>query len=184
MKRTTITIIFLTFINLFSAQNMTDIEKNQLNKISTFLESISNRMTEDITEIINGKFERIEKYANNHIDIHEFTLFIDGYHIIYYAIDKDENQIGWKKTLPEYPAGFYHDRKLDLGLDTENYDFDNEDDMDRLEEYDMQLEKIVINWFNDCWIKAGGLKAKGNYIFTVHDSYDVLDLKKQKWIED
>jgi len=162
---------------------MTEIEKNELSKISTFLESISNKMIADISEIINGKFERIEKYINNDIETNEFTLFIDGYVINYYAIDKDANQIGFKKTLPEYTGGFMRDRKLNLGVDTENYDFDNEDDMERLEEYDIQLERIVINWFNKCWLKAGGLEAKGNYIFTIHDSYDVLDLKKQKWIE-
>jgi len=177
---------FINFNNNFcNAQKMNEIEKNQLNAISIFLESISNRMTEDIIEIINGKIERIEKYANNEIDIHEFTLFPDGYRINYYAFDKYENQIGWKKTLPEYcPDGFYRDRELDLGIDTENYDFDNEDDMERLEEFDIQLERVVINWFNKCWIQADGLEAKGEYIFTIHDSYNVLDLKKQKWIED
>ena len=164
---------------------MTETEKAQLNKVSNFLDSIASKMSEQISSIMNGEFMKVEKYAANEIAVNEYILFEDGYRIVYYALDDDENQIGYQPTLPEYPDGFMRSKELShLALDTDDYDFDNDADMDRMDEYYLQLEKIVTNWFNQCWLKAGGIEASGKHLFSVHDSYDILDLKQQKWIED
>lgn len=159
---------------------MTDIEKNQLNKISSFLDSISNRMMEDIKVIFNGDYGLLEKYSEKDIQSYEFELFEDGYSINFYPMDAENNQLGFKKTLPEYPNGFLRDEDLDI--DEDYYDFDNDADMDRMEAFYIQLSKKVVDWFNLCWKEAGGLNLKNKYSISIHDSYNVFDLTNQKWM--
>lgn len=89
--------------------------------------------------------------------------------------------MGFKQTLAEYPNGFIRDLNLDLNLD--DYDFDNELDMDRMDTYYEKLEGTVLNWFNQCWIKAGGIDVEGNYSISSHDSGKAFDLINQKWMD-
>ena len=180
MKKLILLLAFLNFINYSYAQTMKDIEKNQLNKISIFLDSISNRMIEDIKAILNEDYGLQEKHSKSDIKFYEFEVFEDGYRINFYPMDSQYNQLGFKKTLPEYPNGFLRDQDLDI--DHEFYDFNNETDMDRMDEFYSQLSKKVIEWFNKCWIEAGGLKVNNKYSISIHDSNDLYDLNNQKWI--
>lgn len=158
---------------------MTEIEINQLNKISSFLDSISNRMIEDIKVIFDGDYGLLEKYSESDIRFYEFELFEDGYRINFYPMDSDYSQLGFKKTLTEFPNGFLRDKDLDI--DEDHYDFDNDSDMDRMDEFYIQLTKKVIEWFNECWKEAGGLNIENKYSISIHDSNDTYDLSNQKW---
>lgn len=160
---------------------MTETEKNQLHKISSFLDSISNRMVEDIKDIFNEDYGLNDNYSKSDIAYYDFEVFEDGYRINFYPMDSDYNQLGFKKTLPEYPNGFLRDNDLDLDID--DYDFDNAADMDRMDEFYIQLTKKVIDWFNQCWKDAGGLSVKHTYSISIHDSSEVFDLTNQKWID-
>lgn len=181
MKKLILLLILLNLINYSNAQTTTNIEKNQLNKISSFLNSISNRMVEDIKGIFNEDYGLLEKHSKSDIKFYEFEVFEDGYRINFYPMDSEYNQLGFKKTLPEYPNGFLRDKDLDL--DHEFYDFNNESDMDRMDEFYMQLSKKVIEWFNKCWKEAGGLNVNNKYSISIHDSNDIYDLNNQKWID-
>jgi len=180
MKKLISLFILLTFITFCNAQKFTVVEKNQLNLISSFLDSISNRMVEDIKGIFNEDYGLNEKYSKSDIEFYEFELFEDGYRINFYPMDSEYNQLGFKKTLPEYPNGFLRDKDLDI--DKDYYDFDNEADMERMDEFYMELSKQVIEWFNTCWKEAGGLHVKNKYSISIHDSDDTFDLANQKWI--
>lgn len=159
---------------------MTETEINQLDKILSFLDSISNRMVDDIEIILNGDYGLLEKYSEEDIEFYEFELFEDGYRINFYPMDSDHNQLGFKKILSEYANGFLRDENLDIGVDS--YDFNNEADMDRMDEFYIALSKKVIGWFNRCWKKAGGINLRNKYSISIHDSNEVFDLTNQKWI--
>src|SRR5690606_38582768 len=171
----------MLFRSLRIAKKMTEVEINQLNKISLFLDSISNRMIEDIKVIINEDYGLHEKYSKGDIEFYEFELFEDGYRINFYPMDSEHNQLGLKKTLPEYPNGFLRDEDLDI--DENYYDFDNEPDMDRMDEFYIELSKKVVDWFNICWKEAGGLNLKNKYSISIHDTDKLFDLTNQKWIK-
>ncbi|CAN0579756.1 unnamed protein product, partial [Laminaria digitata] len=144
---------------------MTDIETNQLNIISSFLDSISNRMVEDIKEIFNEDYGLLEEYSKSDIEYYDFEIFQDGYRINFYPMDSEYNQLGFKKTLSEYPNGFLSDKELDI--DEDYYDFGNEADMERMDEFYMQLSKKVIKWFNECWKEADGMNVKKKYSISI-----------------
>ena len=154
-------------------------EENQLVKITSFLESIDHKMVDDIKKILNGEYGLNKKNSNTTIEYFDFELKEDGFGIDFYPMDKDNTQLGYKKILPEYPNGFLRD--MDLDIDTDNYDFDNDSEMERMDEFYVQLQIKVIDWFNRCWIKAGGLNAKESYVIKIHDSSTMFDLKRQKW---
>lgn len=158
---------------------MTKTKINQLNKITLFLDSISSRMVDDIKIIIDGHYGLLEKYSEGDIEFYKFEVFEDGYRINFYPMDSEHNQLGFKKTLPEYPNGFLRDENLDLDVDS--YDFDNEAEIERMDEFYLALSKNVINWFNRCWKEAGGLNLNRNYTISIHDTYEVFDLTNQKW---
>jgi hypothetical protein len=180
MKKLILLLILLHVNNFSNAQNMNDIEKNQLNKISYFLSSISTRMVEDIKGIFNEDYGLLEKHSKSDIEFYEFEVFEDGYRINFYPMDSRYNQLGFKKTLPEYPNGFLRDKDLDI--DQEYYDFNNESDRNRMDEFYKQLSIIVLEWFNKCWKEAGGLHIDNKYSISIHDSNKIYDLNNQNWI--
>ena len=180
MKNTCILIFLSLCITFCNAQKMTETEINQLDKISSFLDSISNRMVDDIKEIFDGDYGLLEKYTQDDIEYFEFELFEDGYRINFYPMDAEYNQLGFKKTLTEYPNGFLRDENLNIDVDS--YDFDNEADMDRMDEFYLTLSKKFMDWFNKCWQEAGGLNLKDKYSISIHDTTEVFDLTQQKWV--
>ena len=54
---------------------MTEKEKNQLHKISSFLDSISNRMVEDIKAIFNEDYGLNDNYSKSDIAYYDFEVF-------------------------------------------------------------------------------------------------------------
>lgn len=162
-------------------KKITSVEKNQLDKIATFLDLISVRLIEDINSVFEGDYNLQNNKSENDIHFYEFELFEDGYRINFYPMDAKHNQLGFKKILPEYPNGFLRDEGLDV--DEDGYDYENDADMDRMDEFYIQLSKNIIYWFNNCWKKAGGSNFKYKASISIHESGKVFDLTHQKWIK-
>jgi len=154
-------------------------ETKHLNKISSFIHAISDRMIEDITEIMDGEYGLYEIYAKEHIGFYDFQLFRD-YKIKFFPVRDDNVQLGFRETLTEYPNGFIHDKKL--YLDESHYQFDDED-LAVIDEFYRQVDKRVMDWFNQCWIKAGGLDLTDHYRISIFNEDIMFDLKHQKWID-
>jgi len=156
-------------------------EKSHLNKISSFLDSISNRMIEDIKTIINGDYGLYDIYSEKDIEYYEFKVFTENYKIDFIPSSANHIQLGFKKTLLEYPCGFMHD--MNLHIDINNYNFDNEDELARHNEFYVQVEKRIIEWFNQCWITAGGIETTDNYRISIDHLNTSFDLIRQTWID-
>jgi Fe-S-cluster formation regulator IscX/YfhJ len=156
---------------------LAETEKNQLQKISSFLDSISHRLIEDIQQILNEDVGLNKRYAKEDITSLDFELNQDGYRINLYPMNSENAQLGHKQLLPEYPNGFVNDKNFVM------YEEDFDDDEERMDEYDRQLEAMVFDWFNLCWKKAGGLNSKENYTISVHNANKSFDLKRRKWVK-
>ena len=157
--------------------NLTNAEKLHLEKISQALFTHRERMVEDIMNILEGNYGLYKKHTKNDIHFCEFELKVDGYSIDFYPMNSANTQLGYLKLLPEFPNGFVRD--LNLNIDDDDYDFDNDLDMARLDEVLLQLEANVLNWFKECWVKAGGLDARGKYALSVHESKKIYKLKSK-----
>ncbi|ULC60851.1 hypothetical protein MBM09_07580 [Flaviramulus sp. BrNp1-15] len=161
---------------------MTEKETNQLNKILAFLHSISERMIQDLNNIINNEdFGLIKPHLKNEIKNLDFEINADGYSINLYAMDSENSQLGYKKILSDYPNGIIADNNLDIDVD--DYDFNNSSDMERMDNFYLKLESEFINWFVTCWDKITINNTKYKFYISYHDSYQSFDLLNETWIE-
>ena len=159
---------------------MQETETAQLTKISSFLDSTSSRLIEELKTVLAGDFGLYKNHTVSNVDLFDFEVSADGYAVSLYPMDAESTQLGYKQILAEYPNGFLRD--TDLDLDTDSYDFDSDADMDRMDEFYDKLQKTFTNWFSDCWQAAGGLETDRKFYLAMHDSDRSLDLKTRKWI--
>lgn len=136
---------------------MTDIEKLITNRIISFFRSQSQRMIEDLKGIINGDFGLYDENSREEIAFLDFEISPDGFSAYFCPSDLNYNQLGYKETLTNYPAGFLSEDSI-WQLEKAEYD-EEELSADRSEDYYDNLEKEYINWFTDCWDKTDGPKA-------------------------
>lgn len=165
---------------LYSIKNMKNAEINQLKRISDFLNSISHKMTEDLKSVRSGDLGLINPDDKSKIQFVDFGINEDGYTIFLHPMDSENNQLGYKKLLLDYPNGFLRDEGLDLN--TDGYDLDDEDVLDRLDEFDAALKSEFTKWFSECWDKADGVNAEHKFYFVSHDDDRSFDLSSKKWI--
>lgn len=160
---------------------MHDFEINQLKKTVFFLDTISHRLIEDMKKITLGEdYGLYDLYYKNDIEYYEFKLFVPSYRIDFFPMSSNSYQLGIKKILQEYPNGFMED--VGLYIDNDYYHFDDAG-LKSYDNYYDQVEEKIYDWFNRCWIKAGGLEITGNYTVSVYDSNRVFDLVNQVWID-
>lgn len=160
---------------------MTEKEVAQLHKVKLFLESIKGRMIAELSEIIGGNYGLYEDAREEEIAFLDFEINQDGYSINLYPSDEDYSQLGYKAVLSEFPNGFVRDKNL--GLSLSEYDFDNEEDLNRMDDFYEALDKDFSSWFTKCWDEADGKNATKPFYLMAHDSNSAFDLKEKKWID-
>jgi|GEM_PF-3573912 len=57
---------------------MKETENNQLAKISSFLDSISNRLIEELKTVLNGDFGLYKNHTVSNVDLFDFEVSADG----------------------------------------------------------------------------------------------------------
>lgn len=160
---------------------MTDKEIQLFHKTQAVLESVSTVLIKDLNVVLNENFDLFESYSVKDIAFLDFEVTLEGC-IRLYPSDKDWTQLGYKILLKEFPSGLIVDHQVELNLD--EYDFDNDEDMDRMDAYHEKVEAVIFEWFSKCWDKAGGLESKYKFYLGTHDAYQVFDLKHKIWISD
>ena len=159
---------------------MNSTERHQLKKINTFLNTISNQLRDELKTVISGDLGLIRDANGKDIEVVDFGFNEDGYTLFLHPMDAQNNQLGYKKLLNDYPNGIIRDNDLDL--ETSAYDFDDDDEMERLDSFYIQLRDDFIKWFSDCWDKAGGMNATLKFHLVAHDDEAYFDLKRKKWV--
>ncbi len=160
---------------------MQGFEIKQLEKIVSFLNNIAYRLIEDIKEVIlEEDYGLYNLYSPKDIIYYEFKLFIPSNRIDFFPMSSNNYQLGIKKLLQEYPNGFMED--VGLYIDHDYYHFDD-DGLKSFDNFYDQVQEKIYDWFNQCWIKAGGLEMTGNYSVSIYDSNKVFDLVNQNWID-
>ena len=157
--------------------------KDILLKTEKHFDTISNPLMEELTKIMEGDWGLSESNTIEKVALLDIEVFIDGYRLVLYPMNKESTQLGYRDLLEEeYPDGLLNDEELYPNFD--DYDFLNEDDKKDLDEFDKTQKDIFINWFVSCWNKMDSSTLTIPIYLCFHDSFTSLDLKTNKWTED
>jgi hypothetical protein len=160
---------------------MQEKEVNHLNEVLHYLNSLTERMKEDLKLIFDGDFGLYVNSKKEDVKFFEFVLDIDGYHINFHSRDEEHGQIGHKKLLQEYPNGFINDKEL--GIQLHEYNYDNKEEMSRIDKYSDNLLAEYINWFSICWDETIGSFTKDDYTLVLNFNNATYHLNEKKWID-
>jgi hypothetical protein len=162
---------------------MRQITKDILIKTEKHLDGLNNQLISELKKIIEGDWGLNKSTNIDKVDLLHIEVFIDGYRLALYPMDRSSTQLGYRSLLKEeYSDGLLNDEELNPNLD--DYDFQNEDDNQDLDEFDQNQKEIFIKWFVNCWNKTDISKLTTPIYLTFHDTDDSLDLKTNKWVKE
>ena len=157
--------------------------KDILIKTEKHLDSISNQLIEELTKITEGNWGLPESTSIKKAALLDIEVFMDGYRLVLYPMNKKSTQLGYRNLLQEeYPHGLLNGEELHPNFD--DYDFLDEDGKKDLDEFDKAQKDIFINWFASCWNKIDSSKLTIPTYLCFHGSFSSLDLKNNKWTHD
>jgi hypothetical protein len=129
-----------------------------------------------------------EIIGNDNIFATFFEYEYDVMDILFFAIDKNENEIIFKKDILNeklnskilFPVDLYEKQNEVMAkYDGEDDDFDN-----IYNKYDQEKTDIFEKWFKSCWDEAiKGYNNVPNSFFSIHDTNYKLNLKTNEEIK-
>lgn len=145
-----------------------------LPKNETHLVQFSNQLIEELQQIVNGSWGLYKTKQPEDVRQLDIEVFIDGFRLVMYAMDKSNTQLGHKTLMENVPEGLLMGDDINPNLD--DYDFSNEEDNNDLDAFDKAQQEIFISWFRKCWAKVdtSGLTKPIQLMF--HHSGECLDL--------
>lgn len=162
---------------------MGQVTKDILLKTEKHLDAISNQLIEELSTIIDGNWGLSESTSIKKVALLDIEVFIDGYRLVLYPMNKKSTQLGYRNLLKdEYPYGVLNDGELYPDFD--EYDFLNDEDKKDLDGFDKAQKDIFITWFVRCWNKIDSTTLTIPIYLCFHGSFSSLDLKQNKWTND
>ncbi len=162
---------------------MQQANKDLLRKTEQHLEKRSNLLIAELNKIIEGDWGLAKSTDIGKVELLDIEVFVDGYRLALYPMDRRGSQLGYKSMLQdEYAEGLLNDEELNPNLDL--YDFTNEDDNRELYEFDKAQQEIFFTWFTACWNKADNQKLKLPIYLQLHDTDDSFHLQANKWVKE
>lgn len=157
--------------------------KDILPKTEKHLEKLSNLLIDELNKIIEGEWGLSKSTDSNKVELLDIEVFVDGYRLALYPMDRRGTQLGYKSLLQdEYAEGLLNDEELNPNLDL--YDFTNEDDNRELNEFDKAQQEIFFTWFTACWNKTDNQKLTIPIYLQLHDSDESFHLQTNKWVNE
>ncbi len=153
-----------------------------LEETKKYLTGISDELISDFIEIIKGDWGVSQKINNDDVFLFDIEVFVDGFGLGLYPMDKNLTQLGYKKLLAKYPDGPL--RGFKFRLSTEAYNFDEEEDVKEMDEYYSAVKEFYFDWVSKCWDQAGGQNFEMPIYIMTHDTTESFDLRRKKWIDD
>lgn len=159
---------------------MKDQPKQALENSRIRLASLKDELIADLEKLVSGDWGLNDPEDEEELAAVDIEIFVDGFRLVAYPMDKFNSQLGYKpllEGLDEDPLG-----TGDVFLDGDLYDFDNEDDMKEMREFDEAQNKIFFDWFLECWNKVDTSNLKMPMYIMFHDSFKSFNLNVQKWV--
>jgi hypothetical protein len=163
---------------------MRESAKLSLVKTKDYVRDISDELTQNFKEVINGDWGLNQSTDIDNVFLIDIEVFPDGYGLALYPSDNENTQLGYKKILEKYSDGPLRDHNYKYDLDLSSYDFDNQQDLKELNEYDELLTEFYFEWISNCWDKAGGYAFLKPIYVMMHDGGESYDLRKKEWLTD
>jgi hypothetical protein len=162
---------------------MRQVLKDTLLKVEKHLDTSSDQLIKELTTIIEGDWGLSTPTSGKKVALLDIEVFIDGYRLVLYPMNKESTQLGYRSLLDEvHPYGILNDDAFNPDYDS--FDFENDDDNNDLVEFEKLQKDTFINWFVSCWNKIDSSKLSIPIYLCFHDSFNSLDLKKNKWTKD
>ncbi|GAM12798.1 hypothetical protein [Mesobacillus selenatarsenatis] len=158
--------------------------------VDHYIDSIKANL-EKQTDLLVGNLKQSFSYNfSPDIDLLDFSAFIEPTRfelsIRMFSMDKEGNEVFDEGNDPPVFAG-----SEEILSEVEYHQMNDSQLDDFFEFYEQNEEtlvpreqKVFIDWFSQCWEKAGGTSLKLPSYFIFHDDYKSYDLKSNKWIDD
>ena len=157
--------------------------KGILIKNEKHLDTLSNQLVEELTKIVEGNWGLAESTPLKKVKLLDIEVFIDGYRLVLYPMDKKATQLGHRSLLKdEYPYGLLNDEELSPDFD--DYDSQDDDEKKNMDAFDQTQKDIFVNWFVSCWNKVDSTALTIPIYLCFHNSFNSLDLKKNTWTKE
>ena len=157
--------------------------KDLLPKTEKHLEQLSNLLITELNNILEGEWGLNKSTDIHKVELLDIEVFVDGYRLALYPMDRRGTQLGYKSLLQgEYAEGLLNDEELNPNLDL--YDFTNEGDNRELYEFDQAQQEIFFTWFTACWNKTDNRKLTIPIYLQLHGSDESFHLQANKWVKE
>lgn len=154
-----------------------------LDKTEKHLATLSDPLIAELNNITEGEWGLYQSTDSNKVDLLDIEVFVDGYRLALYPMDRRGTQLGYKSLLQgEYAEGLLNDEELNPNLDL--YDFTNEGDNRELYEFDQAQQEIFFTWFTACWNKTDNRKLTIPIYLQLHGSDESFHLQANKWVKE
>ncbi|MEL1244433.1 hypothetical protein AAEO56_09190 [Flavobacterium sp. DGU11] len=143
------------------------------------LATLSNELISDLNELVAGSWGITDPDEEEEVASVDIEIFAQGYALAAYPMDDYDSQLGYKPLLTNLPGGPLGDSEF--CLDGDIYDFDNEEDMKEMNEFDKAQNDLFFEWFLECWKQVDTSDLETPMTISFHDSFRSYDLVNQKW---
>ncbi|MFS0576040.1 hypothetical protein AB1K83_10410 [Sporosarcina sp. 179-K 3D1 HS] len=141
----------------------------------------SETLTERIREVVSFSYSK-------KVDLLDFQVFLQPFEqsIMLFTMDRKANEVFMKGEQPGVFAGSHEllGNAVYYKMATESMDAFYE----FYEQHDTELEeaeqRVVTEWFVDCWIKAEGNRLALPVYFDFHDSTASFDMHRKVWVKE
>lgn len=150
-----------------------------LNHTQAKLESISQELEAELISLVNGNYGLSKKYDNSGVHQIDIEFFEDGYRLVAYPMSANEQQMGVRPLLANYPDGVLSGYDYDL-----DYEIYGDDDNEDIEHFYRQQKDMFINWFIACWERMDKPDLLKPVYLMAHDNNErAYDLQNSKWVQ-
>ncbi|MED0665099.1 hypothetical protein P4T04_02040 [Bacillus badius] len=156
--------------------------------IEKYSHTVKGSLQRSSEELIQQIRKTLDFNYYDQIDLLDYTAFIQPYEIsiVMYSMDRNANEVFYQGSESNIFAGSY-----DLIEDVEYFNLldDQEGEFWAFyEQHEEEISKIetqiMVDWFKDCWKRAGGERVKLQSYFSFHDYDHCFDLQNNQWITD
>lgn len=152
-----------------------------ISSVKENLEKNTERLIQNIREILGFNYY-------NEIELLDFTFCIQSFNlsIMMFSMDREANEVFYGGNDGSVFAGSH---ELLEDIQYYNLSYDKSDEFWEFYEQNDEIifrdeEKIIVEWFVDCWSKAKGESIKLPAYCGFHDANKSFDLHKNKWTSD
>ncbi|PEY39452.1 hypothetical protein CN354_08570 [Bacillus cereus] len=163
-------------------------EVNELFTKDTYISSVKENLETNSERLIHNIREILKFNYYSKIELVDFMIFIGSFDlsIMMFSMNREASEVFYEGNDSSVFAGSH---ELLERISYYNLSYDKSDEFWEFYEQNDEIisedeEKIIVEWFIDCWNKANGRSIKLPAYCGFHDANKSFDLQKNKWVSD